>query len=55
MQKRQNDIDLLNKLRNLNVLETRKLEELRNKTRCEINKTLVKKNTLNGLKLLVSN
>ena len=38
MQKRENDIDLLNKLRNLNVLETRKLEELRNKTRCEINK-----------------
>ena len=37
-------------------METGKLEELKSKTRCEINKILVeKKNELNRLKFLLSN
>ena len=36
-------------------MQTRKLEELRNKKRCEINKILVKKNELNIVNFLVSN
>ena len=43
MRKRENEIDLWNQLRNLNIMETGKLEELKSKTSCEINKILVKK------------
>ena len=55
VRKRENKIDLLNKLKNLNNMQTRKLEELRKKARCEINKILLKKNELSRLKLLVPN
>ena len=55
MRKRKNKIDLLSKLKNLNNMQTRKLEELRNKKRCGINKILVKKNELNIVNFLVSN
>ena len=55
MRKRKKKIDLLSRLKNLNNMQTRKLEELRNKKRCDINKILVEKNELNIVNFLVSN